>query len=241
MSTFYISGSTVNNNKSAISMATNLSSRTDVTEVGQKNPTKYDNQAVPTKDCGQILRTASGTVADMQNWNGNAAFELDSVYAAGTSIQILGASYPHNGTYGVIGSSGTYTVTDVPYLSCTGINLTNAKYSVGSGTFTPVSQRQYIMQKVTTSIAGQGNTVLQTGKSNGSSSLAQFRGYRSRVYAAGWQSFSGSVSPCNVTTTNVSLATDDAVSGHTVILNVAGNVKAADITVPDTVGLRAPA
>lgn len=240
MSVHYITGSTVGNNKAALSMA-GTSSRTDVHEVAQTNPEKRDNQAKPNKDRGTIRRSASGNVTDLTTANGNVALELSTLPAEGTSVIVRGASYPHNGPYGVIGISGTYALTDVPYLSCTGINVTNATYTQDSGTFDPIEQRQFLIMKYTTQVAGTTTNALKLNQTNGSDSLHQFGSYRSRVYATGWQSFTGSVSPCDVTTTVVSLSNDDAVSEHTVVLNVAGTPKSADITNPDTTGLRTPA
>ena len=242
MSIHYNSGTSVGNNKAAISMAAGTSSRSDVHEVAQINPEKTDNNAKSTKDWGTIKRSANGTVADLTTANGNVALELGITPAEGTAIHVRGASYPHNGTYGVIGTSGAYTLTDVPYFSCTGINVTNATFTQDSGTFSPIAQRQYLIRGVTTSLGGFANTALQTGivSPSGHTGMHQFRSYRSRVYATGWQSFTGSVSPCDITTTTVSLSTDDAVSEHTVVLSVGGEPKAADITNPDTTGLRAP-
>ena len=242
MSIHYNSGTSVGNNKAAISMAAGTSSRSDVHEVAQINPEKTDNNALASKDFGTIKRSGSGTVTDLTTATGNVALELCTLPAEGTSVHVRGASYPHNGTYGVIGISGTYALTDVPYLSCTGINVTNATYTRDSGTLSPISQRDYLIRGVTTSLGGFANTALQTGivSPSGHTGMHQFRSYRSRVYATGWQSFTGSVSPCDITNTTVSLSTDDAVSEHTVVLSVGGNPKAADITNPDTTGLRAP-
>lgn len=242
MSIHYNSGTTVGNNKAAISMAAGTSSRSDVHEVAQINPTKTDNNALSNKDLGTIKRSANGTVADLTTANGNVALELGITVADGTAIHVRGASNPYNGTYGVVGTSGAYTLTDVPYLNCSGLNLTNATFTQDSGTLSPIAQRQYLIRGVTTSLGGFANTALKTGVvgANAHTSMHQFGNYRSRVYATGWQSFTGSVSPCDITTTTVSLSTDDAVSEHTVVLSVGGEPKAADITNPDTTGLRAP-
>lgn len=241
MSIHYNSGTTVGNNKAAISMAAGTSSRTDVHEVEQINPEKTDNNAKSTKDWGTIKRSGSTAVQDITTLNGNVAIKIATTPVTGTSIHVTGATYPFSGTYGVMGISGNYALTDVPYVSCTGIGA-SGNYTLESGTFTPIAQRDYLIRGVTTSLGGFSNTALQTGVvgANAHTSMHQFGNYRSRVYATGWHSFTGSVSPCDITTTVVALSTDDAVDEHTVVLSVGGTPKSADITNPDTTGLRAP-
>ena len=242
MSIHYITGSAPQNKGSAIQMPANSTSRSDIVEVAQVNPGKRDSNSLANKDVGTIKRSGTGSVLDVVSANGNYAFELSGATpAVGNNFYITGASYPLNGPYGVVGTSGAFHLTDVTYVSCTGLSVTGALYTMDSGTLDPIQQREYLIMGYTTSVGGFSNDALKLNKSNGSDSLHQFNNYRSRVYATGWQSFTGSVSPCDITSTTVSLSTDDAVSGHTVIVNVAGNPKAGDITNPDTTGLRAPA
>lgn len=241
MTIHYISGSTVNNNKSSISMAASTSARADVTEVAQVNPGKSDNNAISSKDVGTIQRTAADTVTGIsQDVNGYVVINIGAAPTIGASIQVTGASYPFSGSYGVVGTSGNWAVTDVPYVSCTGIGALGT-FTVDSGELDKIEQRQYIMMKTTTELGGVASDALKLNQSNGSSSQHPFGSYRSRVYATGWQAFTGSVSKCDITTTTVTPSGDDSLSNNTVIISVGGQPKAADITNPDTVGLRAPA
>ena len=238
MTVHYISGSSVNNNKSSISMA-NVSSRTDTTEVVQTNPEKRDNQAKANKDAGTIQRTSPDAVAGISDLNGYVGINISAAPTEGTSIQVAGASYPFSGSYGIVSTSGNWAITDVPYVSCTGIGALGT-FTLDSGALDTIVQRQFIMMKSTTSLGGVANDALKFNKSNGSASLHPFGSYRSRVYATGWQAFTGDVSKCNITTTVVTPSGDDNLTNNTVIIAVAGKPKASDITNPETAGLRDP-
>lgn len=241
MSIHYISGSSVENNKSSISMAANISARTDVTEVAQVNPGKRDNQATASKDLGTIQRTASDAVAGIaEDSNGYVRINIGAAPTVGQSIQVTGASYPFEGSYGVVGASGNWALTDVPYVSCTGIGALGT-FTLDSGELDKIEQREYIIMRHTSGLGGVATDALTLNKSNGSESRHPFGSYRSRVYATGWQAFTGNVSKCNITTTVVTPSGDDNLSNNTVIISVGGQPQASDITNPEIAGLRAPA
>lgn len=246
MSVHYITGSTADNDGGSSIVNVGVSTRTDVQGVisGNSHLKNDGNKAVKSSDQTTIRQSASGAVVHISQSGRYVAINLGGTLNPDNTFSVTAASYPFSRVYKVLGTSGNYTVTTTPYTSCTGIGA-SGNYSTAAGSFDSPTQGQFVMQNYTTELAGITNTALQTSLSNAQRSVHAFKQYRSHIYTNYFDSVfgaSGTVGPCDVTTTVVTLATDQAASGvPTVIMSLGSTPQAADLEHPDTTGLRVPA
>lgn len=242
MANFYITGSSAQQKGSVIT-GLGTSSRDDVTELksAHSNLKNDGNKAVGTPDFNTIRQGSTTAVVHIANAGGNVAIRLASAPTKGDVYNVTGASYPFNGTYRTVSVSGNYAVTSTPYNSCTGIG-TSGVYSLAAGSMDSDDQGDFIIMTYTDEIGGVTNNALQTNKSNDKEGVHDFRGYRSHVYATGWQSFTGQIDKCDVTTTDVTFSADHGLNDvPTVIMSIGTKIQAADLENPESTGLRNPA
>ena len=242
MSLFYVTGSTANPNGSVVT-GLGLSNRSDITDVKPANSNlKNDgNKAVGTPDNNTILEGSPVALSTISGVAGYVALQFGSPPTVGNVYNVRGASYPYNGTYRTIAVSGNYALTSTPFVTCTGIG-TSGTAALQSGAMDSDTQGDFVIMGSTDELAGQVNEALKGFKSNDKETLHDFRGYRSRVYADGWQAFTGSVSKCDVTTTDVTFSADHGiVDTPTVVMSIGTKIQSADLEKPDTTGLRNPA
>jgi hypothetical protein len=242
MSLFYVTGSSANTNGSVVT-GLGVSNRQDVTDIKPANSNlKSDgNKAVGTADNNTILQASPVALTTLSGVAGYVALQFGSPPAVGNVYNVAGASYPYNGTYRTISVSGNYALTSTPFVTCTGVG-TYGLASLQSGDMDSDNQGDFVIMGSTDELAGQVNNALKGFKSNDKETLHEFRGYRSRVYAEGWQAFTGSVSKCDITTTDVTFNADEAITAvPTVVISIGTKTQSADLENPDTTGLRNPA
>lgn len=245
MAIHYLTGSDANNNSSVIANV-EATTRSDVTSVKPLDQDlKSDGTASVVSDTSTtIQQAAGGSVTAIVGVDGYVGVNIGAAPTIGSTLDVVGADYPFEGTYLVTGASGNVALTSTPYVDCTGIS-NYGTYTSNAGDFDPASQREFMIVGYTNEIGGQANEALRCHKKYSSESLHKFQSYRSRVYADCWECFAASGNTPCVTTTVVTLADDQAADGvPTVILQVGcadGTPKAADLENPDTTGLRAPA
>lgn len=243
MTAFYINGNTIDNNSGTI-MQVGATTRTDIQAAKPYySHLKSDgNRAVSDGDKSTIRRGTLSPVSGILNISGYYGFFLNSVLTPGSTFEVTGASYPVNGHYRVTGSSGTYSVTSSPYISCTGIGASGS-FTLSAGSFDAENQGQFIIMGSTSELAGAANTALQCFKGGTPRAIHKFEKYQSYAYSQCWECFgnSGSISPCDVTTTTVTFWGDEAISGApTVTLSLGTKIQSAALENPDTTGLFNP-
>lgn len=242
MSNFYITGSSAQKNGSVVA-GLGTTSRSDVTDFrpAYSNLKDDGNKAVGGPDATTIRQTSTTALTGITGVISNVTLQFASPPTLGAVYNVTKASYPFNGSYRVIQVSGNYGITSTAYNSCTGIG-TFGVFSLATGTMDSDSQGDFIIMTNTDEIAGETNDALRSNKSNDKETVHTFRGYRSHVYAINWSNFAGSIDKCDITSTDVTFNTDHGLNANpTVILSIGTKIQSADLSNPDSTGLRDPA
>lgn len=242
MTVNYITGSAAKNNGGAIAGVTTSTTQVDaVSNMGKPATTP---RAKVSDKVTSITQATGAAVGSIQNVNGSFAFRLSSAPTAGTSLSITGADYPINGVYLVHAASGVWALTSTPYHVCGAITASgNYTLSDTASNIDPPAQREEIIMNYTSSIKGAANDALfgNTRPAN-RRSVNKFEGYRHLVYNDGYLNWDGVHNKCDYASSGVALGTDDAYTGNpTVVFDTGANIRAADLDLPDTTAMRAPA
>jgi len=242
MANFYITGSS-EQKKGSVVAGLGLSTRSDITDMkpGYSNLKDDGNKAVGTADYTTIRQGSPVSLSGISGVIGNVALQFGSPPTLGGVYNVTGASYPFNGTYRVIQVSGNYGITGTAYNSCTGIGTYGAA-TLAAGSMDSDTQGDFIIMTNTDEIAGVTNEALRSVKSNDKETVHTFRGYRSRVYSTNWNTFAGAIDKCDVTSSDVTFSTDHGLNANpTVIVSIGTKIQSADLSNPDSTGLRDPA
>jgi hypothetical protein len=242
MAIFYIDGGTSENKTSGAILGLESNANT-FRSVTHGDTQTESTRAVISSHVTSITQSASSNIAGVQNVDGYFGFTLASSASAGTTVSITGADYPLNGVHHVTSASGNLAVTSTPWTLCSPLTSSGV-YTVNTTDIDPAAQRDTLIKGYTTNLAGSANTALRNvgGRLEDRRSVNSFTSYTQRLHVSGgWATFDGSLNPCQLSVSGVTLASDDAASGTpTVVFDVGGNVQAADLENPDLTGLRDP-
>jgi len=211
---FNPSGGDANNNTGAVAGGETSSTIIEAIKVGNGDVTG-GNSVVVSETVNTIDQTAVANVTSVSDTSGYLTFVLVN---PGVDVNdVFQVDGPFTGSYRVGYRSGTTHVTTSPWYSCySGIAGPYGQYSVSDGD---------IDSNDTTVFAPQLGVLCGPGLDD--TGPSRFQGYRSHVYTDCWECFSGSIDPCDVTSTEVTLWEDKG-DDHKVAYNNGGCVKTED-------------